>query len=253
MHSLGYDIVRRANRNVALVDEWEMRRRIEVLVPVRPRANTDVYAPYLEALGEVRLGLVDPHVVEHQRDDVDGFGAMFDAYRDKLYADGAIDHDEQIYRAIEVLLRDSGIRRDVQRECRHLLVDEFQDLTPAQLLMLRLVSAPAYDVFGVGDDDQVIYGYAGADPGFLIGYDRYFPAGTHHALHTNYRCPEPVVNAARNLLSYNAQRIDKEIVAAKHSGELTIQRAPADRLGTAAIEQATRWFAAARNPPTSRC
>src|SRR5262249_17750693 len=137
---------------------------------------------------------------------------------------------------------------EVQKECRHLLVDEFQDLTPAQLLMLRLVSAPAYDVFGVGDDDQVIYGYAGADPEFLIGYDRYFPGGTHHALHANYRCPEPVVNAARNPLSYNAKRIGKEIVAAKRSGELTIQRAPADRLGTAAIEQATQWFAAGAQP-----
>src|SRR4029077_3712678 len=85
----------------------------------------------------------------------------------------------------------------------HLLVDEFQDLTPAQLLLLRLVAAPAYDVFGVGDDDQVIYGYAGAEPEFLINYDRYFPGGTHHALATNYRCPGPVVAVTRNLLSYN--------------------------------------------------
>ena len=83
------------------------------------------------------------------------------------------------------------------------------------MLLLRLVAAPAYDVFGVGDDDQVIYGYAGADPEFLINYDRYFPGGTHHAFATNYRCPEPVVAATRNLLSYNRRRIDKEIVAAK--------------------------------------
>ena len=58
--------------------------------------------------------------------------------------------------------------------------------------------------------DQVIYGYAGADPEFLINYDRYFPGGTHHALATNYRCPEPVVAATRNLLTYNRRRIDKE-------------------------------------------
>ncbi len=219
-----------------------MRRRIEALVPVKPRANTDVYAPYLEALGQVRLGLVDPNVVEAQRDDVAGFGNMFDEYRDKLHADGCIDYDEQIYGAIEVLLRNVDVRRAFQKECRHLLVDEFQDLTPAQLLMLRLVSAPAYDVFGVGDDDQVIYGYAGADPEFLINYDRYFPGGTHHALATNYRCPEPVVVASRNLLSYNRARIDKEIVAAKTDGELTIATTQPERLALAAIEQATTWL-----------
>ena len=140
---------------------------------------------------------------------------MFDEYRDKLHADARIDHDEQIYGAIEVLLRDAAVRRAVQRECRHLLVDEFQDLTPAQLLMLRLVAAPAYDVFGVGDDDQVIYGYAGADPEFLINYDRYFPGGTHHALDATTAARRRSSTRRRNLLSYNRRRIDKQIVAAK--------------------------------------
>ena len=58
----------------------------------------------------------------------------------------------------------------MQSPCRHLLVDEFQDLTPAHVLLLRLLSLPALDVFGVGDDDQVIYRHAGADPAFLIDF-----------------------------------------------------------------------------------
>jgi len=248
LHSLGNDILRRGNGNSRLIDEWEMRRRIEALVPVKPRANTDVYAPYLEALGEVRLGLVDPSVVEAKRDDVAGFGNMFDEDRNKLDADGCIDYDEQIYGALALLLCDVEVRRAIQKECRHLLVDEFQDLTPAQLLMLRLVAAPAYDVFAVGDDDQVIYGYAGADPEFLINYDRYFPGGTHHALATNYRCPAPVVVASRNLLSYNRARIDKEIVAAKTDGELTIATSPPEHLALAAVEQASSWLETGAQP-----
>jgi DNA helicase-2/ATP-dependent DNA helicase PcrA len=251
LHSLGNDILTRSVGRATVLDEWEVRRRIESLVPVRPRANTDVYAPYLEALGVVRLGLVRPESVEAQRDDVTGFAAMFDEYRDKLHAENAIDHDEQIYGAIEVLLRDSTTRRAMQQACRHLLVDEFQDLTPAQLLMLRLVAAPAYDVFGVGDDDQVIYGYAGADPEFLINYDRYFPGGAHHALERNYRCPARVVDAARTLLSYNRRRIEKEIVAAKPDDRpdaLTTTSAAADRLAVAAVEQAAQWIGAGVEP-----
>ena len=84
LHALGFDIVRRARDIRDVLDEWDVRRRIEPLVPVRPRANTDVYAPYLEALGEVRLGLVAPERVEARRDDVEGFAAMFDEYRDTL-------------------------------------------------------------------------------------------------------------------------------------------------------------------------
>jgi hypothetical protein len=60
LHALGNDVLRQARGTGPLIDEWEMRRRVEALVPVKPRANTDVYAPYLEALSEVRLGLVDP-------------------------------------------------------------------------------------------------------------------------------------------------------------------------------------------------
>ena len=236
-----------------------MRRRIEALVPVKPRANTDMYAPYLEALSEVRLGLVDPNVIEAQRDDVAGFGAMFDEYRDKLHAD----RRDRPRRAD--LRRDRGaacatpdVRRAFQREARHLLVDEFQDLTPAQLLLLRLVAAPAYDVFGVGDDDQVIYGYAGADPEFLINYDRYFPGGTHHTLATNYRCPAPVVAATRNLLSYNRRRIDKEIVAAKtdrrrDDDALTIvDRRRRNGVAHAAVERVTAWLDAGAQPERHR-
>ena len=113
-------------------------------------------------------------------------------------------------------------------------------------------------MFGVGDDDQVIYGYAGADPEFLINYDRYFPGGTHHALATNYRCPAPVVAATRNLLSYNRRRIDKEIVAAKPAGDdadaLTVVTTPPERLALAAVERVTAWLGSRRRArPTSRC
>jgi DNA helicase-2/ATP-dependent DNA helicase PcrA len=252
LHALGNDVLRRAAGPTQLIDEWEIRRRVESLVAVKPRANTDVYAPYLEALGEVRLGLVDPNEVEARRDDVDGFAAMFDEYRDKLRSDRAIDHDEQIYGAIEALLAAPETRQTLQREARHLLVDEFQDLTPAQLLLLRLAAAPAYDVFGVGDDDQVIYGYAGADPEFLINYDRYFPGGAHYALATNYRCPAPIVAATRNLLSYNRRRIDKEIVAAAGApddpGALSIRTTPAEALAPAAIERVRSWLGAGTAP-----
>ena len=106
----------------------------------------------------------------------------------------------------------------------------------------------------------MIYGYAGADPEFLINYDRYFPGGTHHALATNYRCPAPVVAATRNLLSYNRRRIDKEIVAAKADagdGRRRARRsstAPPERIAHAAVERVTAWLGGGRGArPTSRC
>ena len=233
LHAFGYEILGRAlGRRPRLLTEREVRRLLDRLANLRPRANEDVHAPWLEALAEVRVTLRSPEDVEAGRDDVPGFAAVFDEYRRILYAQGAIDHDEQIYGAIEVLLRQSEARSWAQARCRHLLVDEFQDLTPAHLLMARLLAAPGYDVFGVGDDDQVIYGYAGATPGYLIDYADYFPGAGHHQLRVNYRCPAPVVEAATNLLSRNRRRIPKTVAAAsKAAAGIEVVRAAEKDMG----------------------
>ena len=73
------------------------------------------------------------------------------------------------------------------------------------------MASPELSVFGVGDDDQTIYGFSGATPEWLIGYDRLFPGAGHHPLTVNYRCPPDVVAATGRLLVHNARRVAKEI------------------------------------------
>jgi DNA helicase-2/ATP-dependent DNA helicase PcrA len=235
------------SRAPEVLDERAARRLVERLVPLRRhRANTDPIGPYLEGLSAVRLGLRSPGAVEATRDDVPGLAELFPAYRSALRASGAVDFDEQIYAAIERLLADGEFRRGAQQACRHLLVDEFQDLTPAHVLLLRLLALPGLDVFGVGDDDQVIYGHAGADPRFLLDYVDLFPGAADHRLEVNYRCPPAVVNAATNLLSYNERRVDKTIRPApgraETAGALTVrEHAPADGAATVA-EVVQSWL-----------
>jgi DNA helicase-2/ATP-dependent DNA helicase PcrA len=220
LNSLGlWVLAQHRGSSPPVVDERESRRLVEAQLPGRwaRRANTDPIGPYLEGLAAIRLGLRDPAEVEESRDDVDGLTELLPRFRAAMFEQGVVDFDEQIYSAIEVLLADGQFRRRMQRSCRHLLVDEFQDLTPAHVLLLRLLSLPRLDVFGVGDDDQCIYGHAGADPGFLIDYTRLFPGAAAHALEVNYRCPVEVVTAASALLGYNDRRIDKVIVAGEHN------------------------------------
>ncbi len=236
IHSLGWEILRMANPHLRLIDEREQRQRLQSIVSAPPRANTDVIGPYLEALSEVRVGLRSPEAVEEARDDIPAFAEAFGRYREALDSRGEADHDEQIYGAIEALCRDPSLRAHWQAQCRHLLVDEFQDLTPGYLLLLRLVASPGMNVFGVGDDDQVIYGYAGADPEFLIGFEDLFPGAGTHALEVNYRCPADVVGAVATLLSYNSRRVDKVIRGASDREGLEVIRAPGDDLGVVAAD-----------------
>ena len=197
------------------IDEPDVRDLLGLLVKLPRRLNRDPAAAWLDAFSSVRLGLRSPKVVEAGAGrEINELEDVLGAYRTSLADRGMVDFDDQIYRALEILLRDPSVRPAARRACRVMLVDEFQDLTPAHLLLIRLVAGPEGTVFGVGDDDQTIYGYAGADPEWLVDFDRFFPGAANHALQTNYRCPVDVVDAARNLLTRNRHRVPKDILSA---------------------------------------
>ncbi len=250
LNSLGlWVLAEHRGRSPAVVDEPDVRRLVELLLPGRRqrRANTDPIGPYVEGLTSIRLGLTDPEEVEASRDDVPGLAELFPTYRARLTERGVVDFDEQIYGAVEVLLCDGTFRRALQRSCRHLLVDEFQDLTPAHVLLIRLLALPALDVFGVGDDDQCIYGHAGADPSFLIDYEGLFPGATPHPLTVNYRCPVEVVHGARTLLGYNQRRVPKQIdpgpACDPTAGALRVVEHDRDGGATALVALVHEWLA----------
>ena len=201
--------------SMTTIVESDVRRIIGKLVDFPRKRNSDPVALWIEALSLARLGLRDPRDVEAFYDgDVDGFAAMLPRYRDELSRTRSLDFDEQIVAAIEIMLPDPVARAAAQRACRVLLVDEFQDLTPAHLLMVRLLAGPDGCVFGVGDDDQTIYGFNGADPQWLIDFAEHFPLAGDHPLEVNYRCPDDVVRAAATLLQHNVRRVPKVIRAA---------------------------------------
>jgi ATP-dependent DNA helicase UvrD/PcrA len=237
-------------------EEPRVRDLVQAVFDVPRQANTDTVLPYIDALSAVRLGLTSPATIEDEIPDAHGLASGFDAYRTALAEAGALDFDEQVYRSIEILLRDPEARAVAQSRCRHLLVDEFQDLNAAHMLLIRLLCAPAYSCFGVGDDDQVIYGYAGATPEYLINFGEYFPGAHEYALEVNYRSPPQVVTAATNVLSYNHQRIPKTITTpgrcdalsdfgppVRGQGPLSVVRSPAGQLPQTAVAAISAWRA----------
>jgi len=238
-----------------VIDEMGVRDLVGEIFEVKRQANMDTTAPFLAALSLVRLGLVSPDGAEEAYPDASGLADGFDTYRATLAERGQVDFDEQIYRAIEILLHDPSARAAAQARCRRMLVDEFQDLTPAHLLLIRLLVAPGFDCFGVGDDDQVIYGYTGASPEFLIDFDRYFPGAADHPLEVNYRCPSAVVDAARHLLTYNHARVAKTIRSPEDRGDpppatsgplagqgpVVVELAPAEAMASRAVEIIDGW------------
>ena len=220
------------------IEERDARNRLSQFLSLPRKADADPVAVWLEALTRVRLGLRHPKEVEADLPDTAGLDEVARAYRAALASRGEVDFDEQVVQAIARLLRDPAFRLSAQRSARVLLVDEFQDLTPAHLLLIRLLSGPAGAVFGVGDDDQTIYGYAGASPEWLVDFERWFPGSAQHALEVNYRCAPAVVAGASNLLTRNATRVAKVIRPRPdrddRDGALDVRSPSSDPAGTTA-------------------
>lgn len=136
------------------------------------------------------------------------------AYAALLGAHGAIDFDDLVRRAVELLTTRRALRERWQARFAHVCVDEFQDVDAAQLRLVRLLAAPCDNLFVVGDDDQTIYAWRLADVRRILDFGSDYPAARRVQLATNYRCPRPVVAASRSLIDVNRERFGKRIEAA---------------------------------------
>ena len=139
---------------------------------------------------------------------------VVDAYTALLAARGALDFDDLVLRAVELLETDAPLRLRWQSRFSHVCVDEFQDVDAGQLRMVRLLAAPHDNLFVVGDDDQTIYAWRLADVRRILDFSVDYPAARRVQLATNYRCPPTVVTASRQLIDVNRERFAKRIEAA---------------------------------------
>jgi hypothetical protein len=128
--------------------------------------------------------------------------------------DGRQSFDDQIYLAVADLLAEPRHRAFIQARYRHVLVDEFQDLNGAQLALVDILSRPRRDLFAVGDDDQLIYGWRYADSTGILGFHERMPPkpwSASYTLRTNYRCSRAVVEASSRLIAHNSRREHKDV------------------------------------------
>ena len=106
-----------------------------------------------------------------------------------------------------------------QAQFQYILIDEFQDISPKQYEVMKLLAAPENNLFIVGDDDQSIYGFRGASPDSMKDFMRDYPSADRILLDVNYRCCGQIVEAAGQVIGENRNRITKEIRAAHQEGE----------------------------------
>lgn len=146
------------------------------------------------------------------------FEEIFASYSKTVREAGAVDFDDMLFECRRMLEEDLSARQCWQARFRHILIDEFQDCNPVQYAVIRLLSAEPYHIFAVGDDDQSIYGFRGAEPDILRQFTEDYQA-ERLLLDVNYRSTEEIVRASLAVIEENANRFPKALRAAALTGE----------------------------------
>ncbi len=144
---------------------------------------------------------------------------VFAAYDAQCQREGVVDFSELLLRCYELLSRNQSLREHYQERFKHILVDEFQDTNPLQYKWLKLLAGKSNALFAVGDDDQSIYAFRGANVGNMQELLRDFHVENVIKLEQNYRSHGNILDAANALISNNRKRLGKNLWTSESGGE----------------------------------
>jgi DNA helicase II / ATP-dependent DNA helicase PcrA len=136
---------------------------------------------------------------------------VYDLYQKRLFASNAVDFDDMLFLTVQVLERFPEAREKWQEAFRYILVDEYQDTNHAQYRLLQLLAEKHQNVFAVGDPDQSIYGFRGADIRNVLEFEHDFPGSYTIALEQNYRSTQHILDAANGVIRHNRERKEKNL------------------------------------------
>lgn len=144
---------------------------------------------------------------------------VYAEYQRQLKSSNALDFDDLIMKTVELFQANSDILDEYQERFRYIMVDEYQDTNTAQFKLVSLLAAKYRNLCVVGDDDQSIYKFRGANIQNILGFEKTFPDATVIKLEQNYRSTQNILNAANSVISHNERRKEKKLWTANGEGD----------------------------------
>lgn len=162
---------------------------------------------------------------------------IYDRYQMRLRELNAVDFDDLIFLAVQLFQNAPEVLARYQQRFRYVLVDEYQDTNLAQYRLIKYLAGAHGNLCAVGDDDQAIYGWRGADMRNILEFQRDFPGATVIRLEENYRSTQNILAAANAVVRNNHQRLGKDLWTQQEKGQkIRLYRAP--------DEESEAWYAA---------
>ena len=145
---------------------------------------------------------------------------VYALYQDRLKRDSALDFDDLIFKTVELLKSDKEVLDYYRNRFKYIMVDEYQDTSKAQYELIKILAKEHQNICVVGDDDQSIYGWRGADIRNILEFEKDYDDVHVVKLEQNYRSTQIILDAANTVISNNIERKRKRLWSEKKDGEL---------------------------------
>lgn len=222
-HSLGARILRESihhlgyNRDFTIYDEDDTDKLLkECLTALNIREEKGFQKTTRMQISSAKNSLLSPEAIMKE----DGtLGTIYQLYQSKLKSYQAVDFDDLLYLPILLFQQCPDVLAMYQKRWSFILIDEYQDTNAAQHTLAKLLAARHQNVFAVGDPDQSIYSWRGANVDNILNFERDFPGAKIITLDQNYRSRSTILNAANGLIKHNISRYEKNLWSALGPGE----------------------------------
>jgi DNA helicase II / ATP-dependent DNA helicase PcrA len=153
---------------------------------------------------------------------------VYELYQKRLRAQNAMDFNDLLVEMVRLLENNPKVREALQTRFRYFMVDEFQDTNPIQFRLIAALCSHTHNLCIVGDDDQSIYSWRGAEPAFILDFNKHYPKARIIKLEQNYRSTDTIVRAATGLITHNLKRAPKKLWTQEPHGEKILVRSAGD-------------------------
>ena len=216
-HSFGVWLLRKYGQLVGLDPNFKIyddEDSVNLLCQAFPDDNKKEIAGYYKKIAVLKDRMEKPGKIDER------LFRYYHRYEEMLKRTGNVDFADMIIKSIELLQDNPSVKEEIQRRFSMILVDEYQDSNKAQFLLLKELVGPDTFICAVGDDDQSIYRFRGAEVKNILGFPKAFKNTKKVVLGKNYRCTESILNAARDVIINNETRAEKSLTAEKTGGAL---------------------------------
>ncbi len=165
--------------------------------------------------------LLDPQEIK-QKAEIDEYkkvAKIYENYQNNLLENNLVDFDDLLALPYQILSQDEKLRIQTSQKYQYIMVDEYQDTNELQFKLLELLASEHQNICVVGDDDQSIYGWRGANIKNILDFNKHYPNAKVVKLQINYRSTQEILDAANKLIEHNRNRLGKKLISHKGNGD----------------------------------